>query len=296
VDRLTCLTAFVETARSGGMAAAARKLNVSRAKVSRQIQMLEAELGAQLLVRTTRTLRLTDAGALYLESVGDALDRLEEASQRVREGQGQIRGTLRINAPMSFGLRVLGPLLAKFQNAHPGLELQIALSDEFVDTVRGGFDVTLRIARLEDSSLIARRLCDAPRVLVAAPAYLARNGAPAHPRDLAAHACLNYGYLSTGNQWTLSRGEETFRATATGPICANNGDLLMRTAIDGAGIALLPRFIVDEAVAQRALEVVLPEWRPPSITVYALYPPTRRMPARTRRFIDFLVDALNTDG
>ena len=294
VDRLACLTAFVETARLGGMAAAARKLDVPRAKVSRQIQMLEAELGAQLLVRTTRALRLTEAGAVFLESAGEALDRFEEAAQRVREGQGQVRGTLKINAPMSFGLRVLGPLLARFQKANPGIELQVALSDEFVDPVRGGFDVTLRIARLEDSSLVARRLCDAPRVLVAAPTYLAERGTPAHPQELADHACLHYGFLSSGTHWVLSRGDEVSRTIATGPICANNGDLLMQAAIDGAGIALLPRFIVDEAIAQRALEVVLCEWQAPPITVYAMYPQTRRMPVRTRRFIDFLVETLDT--
>lgn len=292
MDRLACLTAFVETVRAGGMAAAARKLDVPRAKVSRQIQMLEDELGAQLLLRTTRALTLTDAGAVFLESASEALDKLSEATQRVREGQGQVRGTLKINAPMSFGVRVLAPLLPRFQKANPGLELQVALSDEFVDPVRGGFDVTLRIARLEDSSLVARRLCDAPRVLVAAPSYLAERGTPAHPSELTAHACLNYGYLSTGAHWVLSRGDAVFRITATGPVCANNGDVLMQAAIGGAGIALLPRFIVDEAIATRALAAVLPEWQAPAIAVHAVYPPTRRLPLRTRRFIDFLVEAL----
>lgn len=292
MDRFACLTALVETVRAGGMAAAARKLDVPRAKISRQIQMLEQELGAQLLLRTTRALTLTDAGAVFLESASEALDKLNEATQRVREGQGQVRGTLKINAPMSFGVRVLAPLLPRYQRANPGLELQIALTDEFIDPVRGGFDVTLRIARLEDSSLIARRLCDAPRALVASPSYLAEHGTPSHPNALTAHACLNYGYLRTGSHWVLSRGEETVRITATGPLCANNGELLMQAALGGAGIALLPRFIVDEAIAQATLVQVLPEWQTPPIAVHAVYPPTRRMPLRTRSFLDFLVEAL----
>lgn len=290
---LAALTAFVETVRRGGMAAAARALGVPRARISRQIQQLESELGAQLLVRTTRALKLTEAGSVYLESAGEALDRLNEATQRVREGQGQMRGTLRINAPMSFGVRVLAPLLAPFQRANPALELQLALSDELVDPVRGGFDLTLRIAQLPDSGLVARRLCPAPRVLVAAPRYLATHGVPAHPADLLQHACLHYGYLSTGTQWTLSRGDEVYRISAPGPLCANNGEVLMQAAIGAMGIALLPRFIVDPALAARTLSVVLPEWSPPLIAVHAVYPSARRLPLRTRRFVDFLVEALS---
>lgn len=292
MDRLACLTAFVETARLGGMAAAARKLNVPRARISRQIQTLEAELGAQLLVRTTRTLQLTEAGGILLESASEALDKLHEAEQRVRDGQTQIRGTLRINAPMSFGVRVLAPVLPKFQLDHPRLELQVVLSDEFVDPVRGGFDVTLRIAHIADSGLIARHLCDVPRVMVAAPGYLARRGTPTHAEQLAAHAWLGYGYLATGAHTLLTRGDETVRVATTGPMCANNGEVLMQAAIGGLGIVLLPHFIVAEALARRALEQVLPDWHAPATAVYAMFPPNRRMPPRTRRLIDYLVEAL----
>lgn len=292
MDRLACLTAFVETARLGGMAAAARKLDVPRAKISRQIQALEADLGAQLLVRTTRALTLTEAGGILLESATEALDKLAEAEQRVRDGQTEIRGTLRINAPMSFGVRILAPLLPKFQLDHPRLELQVVLSDEFIDPVRGGFDVTLRIAHITDSELVARRLCDVPRISVAAPGYLARHGTPTHPEQLAAHAWLGYGYLATGAHTLLTRGDETFRIAANGPICANNGEVLMQAAVGGLGIALLPRFIVEEALDRNALQEILPDWRAPATAVYAMFPPNRRMPARTRRLIDFLIDAL----
>lgn len=292
MDRLACLNAFVETARRGGMSAAARELGVPRARISRQIQALEQELGVRLLSRTTRALALTDAGSQLLESASDALQRLEEATCQVREAQGIVQGKLRVNAPMSFGVRVLAPLVPAFQRANPGLELHVDLSDEFVDPVRGGYDVTLRVAQLEDSSLVARRLCDAPRVLVAAPSYLAGRGTPGTPEELERHHCLNYRYLSGGAHWMLSRGGRTVRVETRGPVCANNGDLLMHAAIGGSGITLLPRFIVDEAIARRALAVVMPEWQAPPIAVHAVYPSSRNMPLRTRRFIDFLIDSL----
>jgi DNA-binding transcriptional LysR family regulator len=292
VDRLACLNAFVETARRGGMSAAARELGVPRARISRQIQTLEQQLGVRLLVRTTRALSLTDAGTLLLESAGEALEKLEDATRQVREAQGIVQGKLRINAPMSFGIRVLAPLLPRFQKAHPGLELLVDLADEFVDPVRGGYDVTLRVAQLEDSSLVARRLCDAPRVLVAAPSYLAERGTPRTPAELATHDCLNYRYLSGGAHWLLARGAELVRVDTRGPICANNGDLLMHAAIGGSGIALLPRFIVDDAIERHALRVLMPDWQAPPIAVHAVYPSSRNMPLRTRRFIDFLVESL----
>jgi DNA-binding transcriptional LysR family regulator len=294
MDRLACLNAFVETARRGGMSAAARELGVPRARISRQIQTLEQELGVRLLSRTTRALALTDAGAQLLESASDALQRLEEATCQVREAQGIVQGKLRVNAPMSFGIRVLAPLLSAFQRANPGLELHVDLSDEFVDPVRGGYDVTLRVAQLEDSSLVARRLCDAPRVLVAAPSYLAARGTPKSPEELERHQCLSYRYLSGGSHWLLARGGKAVRIETRGPVCANNGDLLMHAAIGGSGIALLPRFIVDDAIERRALKIVMPEWQAPPIAVHAVYPSSRNMPLRTRRFIDYLIESLRT--
>lgn len=289
---LSAIEAFVETVRAGGMAAAARKLGSTRARVSRQVQQLEAALGAQLLVRTTRALRLTDAGSAYLEVAEAALTQLAEGARRVAEGQGRISGVLRVNAPMSFGVRVLGPLLPRFLAAHPALELQLTLSDEFIDPVRSGHDVTLRIGQLADSGLIARRLTDAPRLLAAAPAYLAAHGTPTHPAELEAHACLNYSYSSTGGQWALRRGDEELKVAAEGPFCANNGDVLLAAAEAGLGVVLLPQFIVGDALAAGRLVEVLPDWRPPPIAVHAMYPPNRQLPLRTRRFLDFLIEAL----
>jgi DNA-binding transcriptional LysR family regulator len=292
MDRIECMRAFVATVGANGFAAAARALDVPRSKVSKQIQALEEAIGVQLLQRTTRSLHLTEAGAEYYDACRDVIASLDEAEQRARTGMGEIRGVLRVNAPMSFGLSRLGPLLPRFNELHPNVELQIVLSDQQVDPVKGGFDVTIRIASLPDSSMVARSLAPAPRVMVASPDYLARHGVPQTPKDLSSHQFLSYGYLQSGISLQLCNGKETQRVTVSGPLHANNGDILAQAAVSGMGIALLPLFIVERAVADGRLTPVLCEWQAPAISVNAVYPSARRVPMKTRAFIDFLVAEL----
>ncbi|NWB29208.1 LysR family transcriptional regulator [Pseudomonas gingeri] len=292
MDRIECMRAFVATVGANGFAAAARAMEVPRSKVSKQIQALEEAIGVQLLLRTTRSLHLTEAGAEYFEAARELLASLDEAEQRARDGIGELRGVLRVNAPMSFGLRRLGPLIPVFHQQHPNVELQLVLSDQQVDPVKGGFDVTIRIASLPDSSMVANLLAPAPRIMVASPSYLERAGTPATPRELSAHQCLNYGYLQSGVSLQLSNGKETQRVTVTGPLHANNGDLLAQAAEAGMGIALLPDFIVEDALAAGRLVPVLCEWQAPPISINAVYASARRVPQKTRAFIDFLVQAL----
>ena len=292
MDRIECMRAFVATVGANGFAAAARALDVPRSKVSKQIQALEEAIGVQLLQRTTRSLHLTEAGAEYYDACRDVIAALDEAEQRARTGMGEIRGVLRVNAPMSFGLSRLGPLIPRFNALHPNVELQVVLSDQQVDPVKGGFDVTIRIASLPDSSLVARSLAPAPRLMVASPGYLAKHGAPQTPKDLANHPFLSYGYLQSGISLQLCNGKETQRVTVSGPLHANNGDILAQAAVGGMGIALLPNFIVERAVAEGRLQAVLTDWRAPAISVNAVYPSARRVPLKTRAFIDFLVAEL----
>jgi len=292
LDRIECMRAFIVTVGENGFAAAARAMDVPRSKVSKQIQALEEAIGVQLLQRTTRSLHLTEAGAEYYDAARELIASLDEAEQRARDGVGELRGVLRINAPMSFGLRRLGPLIPVFHELHPNIELQLVLSDQQVDPVRGGFDVTLRIASMPDSSMVARLLAPAPRIMVASPAYLKRAGTPQVPKDLTAHQCLNYGYLQSGVSLQLSNGKDTQRVNVTGPLHANNGDLLAQAAEAGMGIALLPDFIVEEALAAGRLVAVLCEWQAPPITINAVYPSARRVPQKTRTFIDFLIKEL----
>lgn len=292
MDRIDCMRAFVATVDANGFAAAARVMDVPRSKVSKQIQALEDALGVQLLLRTTRSLHLTEAGCEYYEACRELIASFEEAEQRARSSLAQVHGVLRVNAPMSFGLCRLGPLLPRFNALHPKVELQLVLSDQQVDPVKGGFDVTIRIASLGDSSLVARQLSPAPRVLVASPEYLARAGVPRVPKDLIEHQCLNYGYLQSGVSLQLSNGKETQRVHVTGPLHANNGDLLAQAAEGGMGIALLPVFIVEKALEQGRLVQVLEEWQAPAISINAVYPSARRVPLKTRAFLDFLGEEL----
>lgn len=296
MDRIECMRAFVATVGANGFAAAARALDVPRSKISKQIQALEEAIGVQLLQRTTRSLHLTEAGAEYYDACRDVIASLDEAEQRARTGMGEIRGVLRVNAPMSFGLSRLGPLIPRFNELHPNVELQVVLSDQQVDPVKGGFDVTIRIASLPDSSMIARSLAPAPRIMVASPDYLAREGKPQTPKDLAHHKCLSYGYLQSGVSLQLCNGKETQRVTVSGPLHANNGDILAQAAVAGMGIALLPDFIVERAVADGRLVPVLCDWEAPAITVNAVYPSSRRVPMKTRAFIDFLVAELSVES
>lgn len=296
MDRIECMRAFVATVGANGFAAAARALDVPRSKISKQIQALEEAIGVQLLQRTTRSLHLTEAGAEYYDACRDVIASLDEAEQRARTGMGEIRGVLRVNAPMSFGLSRLGPLIPRFNELHPNVELQVVLSDQQVDPVKGGFDVTIRIASLPDSSMIARSLAPAPRIMVASPDYLAREGTPQTPKDLAHHKCLSYGYLQSGASLQLCNGKETQRVTVSGPLHANNGDILAQAAVAGMGIALLPNFIVERAVADGRLVPVLCDWEAPAITVNAVYPSSRRVPMKTRAFIDFLVAELSVES
>ncbi|MCK9801998.1 LysR substrate-binding domain-containing protein [Pseudomonas sp. MAFF 302030] len=293
MDRIECMRAFVVTVDANGFAAAARAMDVPRSKVSKQIQALEEAIGVQLLQRTTRSLHLTEAGAEYYESVREVLAAVDEAEQRARDGISELRGVLRVNAPMSFGLRRLGPLVPLFHEQQPNIELQLVLSDQQVDPVRGGFDVTIRIASLADSSMVARLLAPAPRIMVASPAYLKRAGTPQTPKELSSHACLNYGYLQSGVSLQLSNGKDTQRVHVTGPLHANNGDLLAQAAEAGMGIALLPNFIVEDALAAGRLMPVLCDWQAPPISIHAVYPSARRVPQKTRAFIDFLVAQLS---
>jgi DNA-binding transcriptional LysR family regulator len=292
MDRLDCMRTFVAAVRAGGFSAVARSLDLPRSKVSKPIQALEAMLGVQLLVRTTRSLRLTEAGSRYHAAALDVQAALDAAEEDARDVGGGLKGVLRLNAPVSFGVRVLARLLPLFHARHPEIELQVALSDQLVDPVRGGFDLTLRIADLKDSSLVARQLMPAPRRLVAAPALLTRHGVPKQPKDLARWPVLNYGLQQGGATIAFSRGRSIQRVHARGPLLADNGDLLALAAEAGMGVALLPDFITADALAAGRLVTVLDDWLAPPIAVHALFPAARHLPRRTRALLDFLVETL----
>lgn len=292
MDKLTSLRAFAKVVELGSFAEAGRTLRLSRSAVSKYVAELEQDLGVQLLQRTTRHVSPTENGQAYFERTLGILADLEAADQAVAQLQSTPRGLLRINAPMSFGTIKLGPLIAEFMARYPDLQVQLVLTDEQVDPVQAGVDVTLRIAELETSSLIARKLTDIDRVICASPDYFKAKGRPGEPDDLRRHDCLTYGFLSTGNQWKLTGPDGDHWIAPHWTLCANNAEVLRDAAVKGRGIAILPVFIVEPQLKSGALLTVLDDYRAPPLTLYAVYPPTRHLSVKVRLFIDFLVGRL----
>src|SRR3954453_9993767 len=221
MDKLSSMRAFVKVVEHGSFSEAGRSLRLSRSAVSKSVMELEQVLGVQLLNRTTRSASPTENGRAYYERSVAILAGGEEADLAVTQLQELPRGLLRVNAPMSFGTLHLGPTLVDFMGKYPELQIQLTLSDEQIDAVQEGFDVTLRIGRLASSSLIARRLLGVERVFCASPDYLNQRGAPDHPKDLKNHDCLAYGFLATGNQWKLTGSDGEHLISVPWKLCAN---------------------------------------------------------------------------
>ncbi len=289
MDKLASLTAFVTVVEQGSFAAAARELGISRSQVNRQVIQLEDDLGVQLLHRTTRSVSVTPVGDSYYKRSRAILDELHDAERDVQSEHSEPKGEIRINAPQSFGVRHLAPALVEFLKLYPHISVQLALSDQFIDPVADGFDVTLRIsARRDNPSLIEHEIIEAHRVLCASPAFLNEHGAPSHPRDLAALPCLHYGNLPTGNSWRLIKGEESVDVRVNGILCANNADVLNDAACAGLGIALLPKFIANANLRDGKLVTLLDGYSPPAIFLSLVYAPSRHLSSRIRLFVKFI--------
>ena len=289
MDRFVELSALVRTVDRGSQAAAARELGLTPAMVGRYIQGLEDRLGTRLLNRTTARQSLTEAGAAFYSRASAILEQLEEADTVASERQAEPRGTLRVNAPMSFGSRHLAAAIAEFCGRCPGVQIELVLNDRVVDLIEEGYDVAVRIGRLADSGLVARRLATCRLVACASPGYLAHRGWPDAPADLLRHNCLLYSYAGNGGAWRFhsAHGEQEIRLS--GNLIANNGDALLAAALTGQGIILQPTFIVAEALRQGRLVQVMPGWRLADLSVHAVYPSARHLAPKVRSFVDFLV-------
>ncbi len=284
------LAIFAKVVELRSFAAAAAELALSKATVSKAVSRLEERLGARLFNRTSRRLALTDAGQRLSERATRLLVDGEAAESEVLAQSATPRGLLRLAVPMTFGVKVVAPLLPEFLKNYPEVAIDLHLSDATVDLIGEGFDAGLRIARLPDSSLLARRLCPMPRYTVAAPSYLKRWGRPTHPMHLADHKCFGYAYLSNPNVWhyTNAAGEEVSVRPA-GPLRVNNGEALLPAVLAGLGIADLPEFIVGDAIAAGKVEVILKGWKQPEGAVHLLTPPGGPRPARVEVLAEFLV-------
>jgi len=290
MDRLEGMQAFVEVIDNGGFAAAARKLGISRALVSKRIAGLEGELGARLLHRTTRQVSPTGAGSEFYRRAQTVLAEYASAVTALQAQQEEPGGLLKVSAPMSFGQLHLAGAVIDFMRDHPRIEVQLTLNDRFIDLVEEGFDVGIRIGALSDSALMQRRLAPSRRFLIAAPDYLAAHGTPAAPADLAGHACLHYGYLASGLRWRLVGPDGPHAVDIAPRLCANNGDVLLAAVLAGLGIALLPTFLCGRELQSGRAMRVLPDYAPPEAAIHAIWPSSRLLPAKVRRFIDFLAE------
>ncbi len=289
--QLERMRVFVAVAEMKSFAAAARRLQLSTSIVTRYVSELERELGAQLLIRTTRRVSLTRPGEDYAQSAKTILEDIEAANERAQRQQDALTGELRVNAPLSLGVRLLPPALARFRAAHPDLRLSLTLTDRFVDVVSEGFDMALRISGPpSDKSTIWRKICVVPRLLVASPGYLRGRRPPRSPRDLPDHVCIGYANQPTADRWSLTHAASKKRQTVrlTFGFECDNGDLAAEMAALGEGIALLPRFIVAKLLEAGALVPVLAAWAAPEIWLTAYFPPYEALPGRVDAFARFV--------
>ena len=294
MENLTSMAIFAKVVDEKSFSGAASRLGLAKSTVSKSVSRMERRLGAQLLNRTTRRLSLTEAGSAFYESCVRIVDEAETAEAEIDRLNGAPRGTLKVNSSMVFGTRHIAPAVVEFLSMHPEMHLDLTLTDQFVDLIEGGYDLAIRIGSMADSSLIARKLAPCRFVLCAAPDYIARAGMPSAPEQLANHVCLRYTYQANQDSWLLSgpNGETSVRVT--GPFLANNGDALRIAAVSGFGIMYAPTFLIADDLQAGRLQIVLGEhaW---NSGVYAIYPETRLLLAKTRAFVEFLAARFGTE-
>ncbi|HEU5135406.1 MAG TPA: LysR family transcriptional regulator [Steroidobacteraceae bacterium] len=285
---LADLETFVAVADAGGVSGAARRLGLPKSIVSRRLARLESELNTQLLTRTTRGAALTEAGATFREHAARVVAELEAARDSLSP-EGELRGLLRIAAPLSFGASHLAPLVAEFASQHPQLQITTSYGDRFVDLVAEGFDVAIRLGWLPDSTLVARRIGPVTGRLVATPDYIAKHGAPATLDDIARHPALMQGT----EIWRVRDGDQIVALHPQGRFKADNGQALVAAVLAGLGIAMLPDFLIDEHIASGALITLLPQYPMPEAGLYVVRPPGDHPSRKVRVFTDMLVERLS---
>ncbi|MFN4272576.1 MAG: LysR family transcriptional regulator [Aliihoeflea sp.] len=297
MDTLTRMRAFIAVVEAEGFSAAARKIGRSKALLSKYVRELEDELGALLLNRTTRQFSLTEAGHTYYKRASEIVREVDSLADTVRESSGDVKGRIKLTAPRTLADAEIGQSLIDFAVEYPDISLDIHLDDRFVDLVEEGFDMAIRITRMEDSSLIARRLCDFSITFCASPAYLERYGAPKSPEELTKLPCIIDTNGRWYSNWPFQRANgEMFNIPVSGPIEVNSPLATRAAAISGLGIAPLPDFIAADALRDGRLVSVLEDWVPKGGGVFAVYPHRRYLPAKVRVLVDFLAKWFKEHG
>jgi DNA-binding transcriptional LysR family regulator len=292
MDKLMLMEIFVRIVETGSFSAVAREGGMTQPTVSKQMTALERSLKTRLLNRSTRSLSMTEAGAAYYERCRNIIDQVRAAEISLGALQGTLGGTLSVNSSVGFGQMFLSRLMLDFQALHPEVSVLLTLNDRYIDLVEEGIDVAVRFGRLNDSSLVARRLAGSPVAVVASPAYLERHGVPQHPNDLTEHHCLHYSYLSTGNEWVFPGVGVDIRVRIAARFRTNNGYALRDAMLSGHGIAVMPLVFIQKELSKGVAIPVLQEFTTTPLPVNAVYPSGRFVSAKVRTFIDYLQERL----
>lgn len=288
MDRFQLMKLFVRIVETGSLSAVARELDTTQPTVSKQLTALERHLGARLLNRTTRGLSPTEAGAAFYDRATRILEDLQEAEASLTQLQNRATGTLRISASVAFGQIFLVPSLLEFRGKYPEIHIDLSLNDRFVDLVQEGTDLAIRFGPLEDSQLVAKTLGKSARLCVASPQYLATRGTPSTPEELASHNCITYTYTTSGNEWRFQGDQGMMPMRVFGDFRANNAFAILRAAMEGVGVANLPKFMVRDEVATGALVPLLERYGPTPVEIHAVYPTARFVSSKLKLLLGFL--------
>ena len=288
LDPLAGVSVFIALSEALNFGAVAERLGMSRATVSAQISDLEKRLGVRLFHRSTRAVRLTEAGEAYRVALGGVIGQVTEASQIAESYQSEAVGKIRLTAPDELVERYVVPAMVEFLAEQPGLEVDIDVTSRRVDVIKDGFDLAIRASLAIEPNLIVRRLGSSLVSLTASPAYLERRGLPLTPEALAGHDIVHHSGLKAGALWVLRRGDEERRVPVQAHVGTNAGGVLRDAAVAGLGITYLPEFITGDALRAGALVRVLPDWRIQSVDINAVYPSNRNITAKVRRFVQVL--------
>jgi DNA-binding transcriptional LysR family regulator len=292
MDKFLEMKTFAAVVDGGSFVQAADALEMSKPAVSRHVAELEQRLGVRLLQRTTRKLSLTEEGRLFYGRCKTVLADVEVAEEEITSQSIAVKGLIKVNVPVSFGLLELAPLWPDFMSKYPDVELDITLADRMVDLVEEGYDIAVRIARLPNSSLVSRKLASTRLVLCASPAYLKKHGKPKHPSELADHAVLSYSLLATGDQWSFEGPEGHVSVTVKPVMRTNSGDTCIAAARKHKGVVLQPSFMVNADLQSGALVELMPSYRSIEFGIFAVYPTRQYVSPKVRALIDFLAKAL----
>ena len=290
MEDLTAMVVFAKVVEEKSLSGAARKLDLSKSRVSKLVAKLEKSLGARLLNRTTRQMSLTEVGAVFYEHCVRIVEELEEAKLAVSRLHSEPRGVLKVSASVAFGTLHIAPVFADFIARYPEVTIDMTINDRFVDLAEEGYDVAIRIAKDPGQNIVARKLAPVHRKICATPGYFARRGVPRTPAELARHNCLVYTYLQPQDRWQLKGPDGEVSVAVSGNLRLNDDEALSQAVLGGLGIAVLPTFIIGGDLQSGRLQSVLSDYVPVVRHIYAVYLPNRHLSAKVRAFIDFLLE------